>query len=201
MSSELDREIPLFPLSSILLPYGQLPLQIFEQRYLDLVRSCMKSDTGFGVVWIRQGSEVVGTAGSKLELGDYGTYAKIVDWDQLSNGLLGITIEGRQTFSVNQTRTSASGQMFAQASFRDAPVEVPLLPQWGSLADVLRGLETHPHIQRMNLAIDYDDAWQIGYNLIQLLPLEEQIKYELLGAGSLEAMMGGLDATLNEISG
>jgi Lon protease-like protein len=201
MSSELDREIPLFPLSSILLPYGQLPLQIFEQRYLDLVRSCMKSDTGFGVIWIRQGSEVAGTTGSKLELGDYGTYAKIVDWDQLSNGLLGITIEGRQTFSVNQTRTSASGQMFAQASLRDAPVEVPLLPQWGSLADVLRGLETHPHIQRMNLNIDYDDAWQVGYSLIQLLPLDEQVKYELLGADSLETMMGGLDATLNEISG
>lgn len=201
MSSELGREIPLFPLSSVLLPYGQLPLQIFEQRYLDLVRSCMKSDTGFGVVWIRRGSEVVGTTGSKLELGDYGTYAKIVDWDQLSNGLLGITIEGRQVFSIDQTRTSASSAIFAQASFLDAPVEAPLLPQWDSLVDVLRGLETHPHVQRMNLKIDYDDAWQVGYSLIQLLPLEEQVKYELLGADSLEAMMGGLDATLSEISG
>lgn len=194
-------EIPLFPLSSVLLPFGQLPLQIFEQRYLDLVRSCMKSDTGFGVVWIRSGSEVVGTTGCKLELGDYGTYAKIVDWNQLSNGLLGITIEGRQTFSVNQTRTAASSAIFAQASLRDAPLEVPLLPQWSSLADVLRGLQTHPHVQRMNLNIDYDNAWQVGYSLIQLLPLEEQLKYELLGASSLEAMMGALDATLNDISG
>ena len=194
-------EIPLFPLSSVLLPFGQLPLQIFEQRYLDLVRSCMKSDTGFGVVWIRSGSEVVGTTGCNLELGDYGTYAKIVDWNQLSNGLLGITIEGRQTFSVNQTRTAASSAIFAQASLRDAPLEVPLLPQWSSLADVLRGLQTHPHVQRMNLNIDYDNAWQVGYSLIQLLPLEEQLKYELLGASSLEAMMGALDATLNDISG
>jgi len=165
------------------------------------VRSCMKSDTGFGVVWIRSGSEVVGTTGCKLELGDYGTYAKIVDWNQLSNGLLGITIEGRQTFSVNQTRTAASSAIFAQASLRDAPLEVPLLPQWSSLADVLRGLQTHPHVQRMNLNIDYDNAWQVGYSLIQLLPLEEQLKYELLGASSLEAMMGALDATLNDISG
>ncbi len=53
----------------------------------------------------------------------------------------------------------------------------------------------------MNLSIDYEDAWQVGYNLIQLLPLEEQVKYELLGADSLETMMTGLDATLNEISG
>jgi len=66
---------------------------------------------------------------------------------------------------------------------------------------VLRGLQTHPHVQRMNLNIDYDNAWQVGYSLIQLLPLEEQLKYELLGASSLEAMMGALDATLNDISG
>ncbi|MFT5710019.1 MAG: Lon protease-like protein [Halioglobus sp.] len=201
MSSEPDREIPLFPLSSVLLPYGKLSLKIFEQRYLDLVRSCMKSDSGFGVVWIRQGSEVVGTTGSKLELGKHGTYAKIIDWDQLPNGLLGVTIEGQHTFSVIQTRTSASSAIFAQASFCDAPVKVPLLPQWNSLAGVLRGLQTHPHVQRMNLNIDYDNAWEVGYNLIQLLPLEEQLKYELQGAGSLETMMGGLDVTLNEISG
>lgn len=201
MSSEMDGEIPLFPLSSVLLPYGQLPLQIFEQRYLDLVRTCMKSDSGFGVIWIRQGTEVAGTSGFRLELGDHGTYAKIVNWDQLSNGLLGITIEGRQTFSVEQTRTAPSSQLYAQVRMQDAPPQEPLQTQWGSLVDVLRGLETHPHIQGMNLSIDYDDAWQVGYNLIQLLPLEEQVKYELLGADTLEAMMGGLDATLNEISG
>ena len=51
-------ELPLFPLSAVLLPFGRMPLQIFEQRYLDLVRDCMKTDTGFGVVWIRRGAEV-----------------------------------------------------------------------------------------------------------------------------------------------
>ena len=53
-------EIPLFPLSSALVPYGYMPLQIFEQRYLDMVAACMRTGTGFGVVWLRQGSEVSG---------------------------------------------------------------------------------------------------------------------------------------------
>ena len=196
-----EREIPLFPLSSVLVPYGRMPLQIFEQRYLDLIRSCMKSESGFGVVWIRHGSEVAGTSNANLELGQWGTYAEIVDWDQLPNGLLGISIEGRETFSLGETRTSATGQIYGSAVFGSSPVSSPMLDQWKSLGDVLRGLETHPHVQRMNLDIDYDDAWQVGYTLVQLLPLEENIKYELLGAESLEAMMSALDSTLNEISG
>ncbi len=199
MSTSL--EIPLFPLSSVLLPLGRMPLQIFEQRYLDLVRSCMKSDTGFGVVWIRRGSEVAGTSNSSLDLGDYGTYAKIVDWDQLPNGLLGISIEGQHVFTLGESRTSRSGQIFGDVCSRDSPGFSPLLPEWNHLADVLRGLETHPHVQRMNLDIDYGNAWEVGYTLIQLLPLDEQLKHELLGASSLQGMMAALDGTLNEISG
>ena len=194
-------EIPLFPLSSVLVPFGRVPLQIFEQRYLDLIRSCMKSDSGFGVVWIRSGSEVAGTSNYSLELGEYGTYAKIVDWDQLPNGLLGVTIEGREVFSLGDTRTSDSSQMYGEADFRSGQESAALIPRWSQLADVLKGLETHPHVQRMNLDIDYDNAWQVGYTLIQLLPLEEHAKYELLGAESLELMMDALDSTLNEISG
>ena len=62
-------------------------------------------------------------------------------------------------------------------------------------------MEAHPHVQRMNLDLDYDDAWQVGYTLIQLLPLEESLKYELLGASGIEEMMGELDILLNQISG
>ncbi len=196
-----EQEIPLFPLSGVLVPFGQIPLQIFEQRYLDLVRTCMKSDSGFGVVWIRQGSEVVGTSNAHLDLGEWGTYARIVDWDQLPNGLLGITIEGQETFCLSETRTATSGQIYGNATLSGNPQSAAMVPQWSSLADVLRGLEAHPHVQQMNLDIDYENAWQVGYTLLQLLPLEERLKYELLGSESLETMMTGLDATLNEISG
>src|SRR5210317_1685183 len=92
--------LPLFPLSSVLLPCGRIPLQIFEQRYLDLVRDSMKSGTPFGVVWIRRGEEVAQRGSVAADLGDYGTCARIVDWDQLPNGLLGITIEGAERFEL-----------------------------------------------------------------------------------------------------
>jgi Lon protease-like protein len=76
-----------------------------------------------------------------------------------------------------------------------------MLDAWQPLLDVLRSLQTHPHVQQMNLQLDYDNAWQVGYTLVQLLPLEESLKYELLGIDSVEALMQELDTVLNQISG
>ena len=51
-------EIPLFPLNTVLFPGGPLPLRIFETRYTDMVRRCMREQSAFGVVLIRAGAEV-----------------------------------------------------------------------------------------------------------------------------------------------
>jgi len=194
-------DIPLFPLSSMLLPYGQMPLQIFEQRYLDLVKDCMRSSTGFGVVWIRRGAEIAQRGRAEPDLGDYGTYARIIDWDQLSNGLLGITIRGGEIFELDETYRADSGLMMGNVRMQAALEPAPMLDNWQSLADVLRSLETHPHVQRMNLGVDYDNAWQVAFTLVQLLPLDEALKYELLGSENLDALMRELDIILNQISG
>ena len=52
--------IPLFPLKSVLFPRGRLPLQIFEQRYINLIRHAMKTDTGFGICLLKHGANVSG---------------------------------------------------------------------------------------------------------------------------------------------
>jgi Lon protease-like protein len=194
-------ELPLFPLSSVLLPLGRMPLQIFEQRYLDLVRDSMKSNSAFGVVWIRRGAEVAQRGRAAPDLGDYGTSARIVDWDQLPNGLLGITVEGAQRFELYQTRTHANGLVVGDVQLQDAPAPAALLASWQPLVDVLRSLQTHPHVQRMNLSLDYNNAWQVAYTLIQLLPLEEALKYELLEIDSIACLMHELDLVLNQVSG
>ena len=194
-------ELALFPLSGVLLPFGRVPLQIFEPRYLDLVRDCMKSDGPFGVVWIRRGAEVAQRGRAAPELGDYGTCAHIVDWDQLPNGLLGITIAGGSRFELLEAQTRSNGLIVGQVQLLPAPAVAPLAEEWLSLLDVLRSLETHPHVQRMQLRVDYNDAWQVAYTLIQLLPLEESLKYELLCLDTIECLMTELHALLNQISG
>ncbi|MBT4521137.1 MAG: ATP-dependent protease, partial [Halieaceae bacterium] len=126
--------------------------------------------------------------------------AHIVDWDQLPNGLLGISIEGKETFRLDGTHSVESGLVVGQVVLNGAVQSEPLLEKWRVLERVLRSLEKHPHVQRMNLTIDFNHAWQVGYSLVQLLPLEESVKYELLGAKSLDNLMAGLDSILNQIS-
>ena len=90
-------EIPLFPLRTVLFPGGILPLRIFEQRYLNMVRDCARDDSGFGVCLIREGGE----AASEVKTTRVGTLAKIVDWYTLDDGLLGVSAVGSMRFSVD----------------------------------------------------------------------------------------------------
>jgi Lon protease-like protein len=194
-------ELPLFPLSGVLLPFGRVPLKIFEPRYLDLVRDCVKSNSTFGVVWIRRGAEVVQRGRAAPELGDYGTCARIVDWDQLPNGLLGITIAGGERFELFETQTRSSGLIVGRVELQEPIGPAPMSETWLSLLNVLRSLETHPHVERMKLRVDYNDAWQVAYTLIQLLPFDEALKYQLLGIDSIHELMANLQALLNKLSG
>lgn len=194
-------ELPLFPLSGVLLPFGRMPLQIFEPRYLDLIKESLKTESPFGVVWIRRGEEVAQRGQASPELGDYGTCARIVDWDQLSNGLLGITIEGGERFDLHETYTRSNGLVVGEIE-PFSPITGHKLPErWLPLVDVLRNLESHPHVQRLGLRLDYNDAWQVGYSLVQMLPMEEALKYELLGIEDIDDLMAELHALLNSMSG
>lgn len=197
----MTRELPLFPLSSVLVPFGRMPLQIFEPRYLDLVRDCMKTESPFGMVWIRSGSEVASPGRGSPTLGECGTYARIVDFDQLPNGLLGIVIEGGERFDLADTETRPNGLVVGQVTMRPSPVVAHMADDWLPLADMLRSLEAHPHVERMKLRVDYNDAWQVAYTLIQVLPLEEHLKYEMLCLDDIEHLMAELDGVLNQVSG
>jgi Lon protease-like protein len=133
-------ELPLFPLSAVLLPGGRMPLQIFEQRYLDLVRESMRNDSPFGMIWIRRGSEVARRGRAAPELGDYGTCARIVDWDQLPNGLLGITIAGGERFDLYHTGVRSNGLVTGEVVMRASPAPAPMQPAWHAFAELLRSL-------------------------------------------------------------
>ena len=194
-------EIALFPLSSILMPLGRMSLQIFEQRYLDLVARCMRENEGFGVIWLKQGSEVSGGSLDTPNVGRYGTYARIVDWDQLPNGLLGILIEGVQRFDVHSVWREPDGLIKAEVTLLDAPTSLPLPERFSALAEVLAGLLQHPQIQRLKLESDLGDAWSVPAQLTQLLPIDEAIKYRLQGLNSAERLLEEMDKLLVELSG
>ena len=198
----MTTDIPLFPLGTVLLPHGRLPLQIFERRYIDMVAECMREQTGFGVVWLRQGSEVdeEGASGS-LQIGDYGVLAHIVDWDQLPNGLLGITIEGSQRFHIEEAWIEESSLNVARVELEPALAPEPLPVEGASMVDVVQGLQRHPEVKRLNLSVDYEDAWSVCFALTQLLPVGSTLKYELLGQTDIMTLIDQLDQLLTELSG
>ncbi len=176
--------IPLFPLSTVLLPYGRIALQIFEPRYLDLVSRCLKSDSelgaGFGVVWLREGQEVYDPENESTRLAQIGTLAKIVDWDSLANGLLGITIEGERKFRLYSSRQQADHLHVADVEWIEAERAIAL-PEYGEeMKILLRQLTEHPHVQRLGISADVNDISTLGCLLTQLLPIPENIKFKML---------------------
>ena len=161
----------------------------------------MRENEGFGVIWLKQGSEVSGGSLDTPNVGRYGTYARIVDWDQLPNGLLGILIEGAQRFDVQSVWREPDGLIKAEVTLSDAPTSSPLPERYSALAEVLAGLLQHPQIQRLKLKTDLGDAWSVPAQLTQLLPIDEAIKYRLQGLTSAERLLEEMDKLLGELSG
>ena len=95
--------LPLFPLHTVLFPGGPLSLRIFETRYLDMVRRCLKEQGTFGVVLILEGAE----AGAVATVADIGTSARLVDFDTLPDGLLGVVCVGERRFRVRPQLAAA----------------------------------------------------------------------------------------------
>ena len=124
-----------------------------------------------------------------------------MDWDQLANGLLGITIEGQHRFDIESTWREPDGLIKAKVVVHDAPLLAPLPDDQVGLAEVLTGLLRHPQIKQLNLQTDAADAWRVCWQLTQLLPFDETIKYELLGIDSVDQLLAKVDKLLKEISG
>jgi len=168
--------LPVFPLKTVLFPGSKLRLQIFEQRYLDMVRTCMRQEQGFVVALISEGKE----AGVPAEFHPMGTYAEIIDWGQLDNGLLTITIEGRQRARVPEAEVQSSGLLLGQVELiDDEPASVPLGYQ-PSLMELLDVLQAHPTVQAMQLKVDTEDLNSLLWSLASILPFSDQDKQDLL---------------------
>jgi Lon protease-like protein len=170
-------DIPLFPLSSVLFPGGQLRLRIFEPRYLDLVRDCARAGSGFGVCLILEGAEV----GEPAVPAAFGTLAHISDFHTLSGGLLGIHAQGSERFRVEGTRVRSNGLVHGTVRFLPADPLVAVPIECALLATILERLLERIGGERANVErTRYDDASWVGFRLAETLPLTGAERQELL---------------------
>lgn len=166
--------VPLFPLQTVLFPGGPLPLRIFEPRYLDMISRCMKTETGFGIVLVREAESSMATTW------ELGTLARIVDWDQLRDGTLGIVVLGGSRFLIRDTRVEEDGLNTGVVEFLEHETALRLPERFRDLARLIQSVygELGPHYRHVRP--DFDDASWVGFRLAELLPIELDQKQRCL---------------------
>lgn len=187
-------EIPLFPLQMVLFPGGKTQLQIFEPRYLDMVRNCMRDQIGFGVVLIREGEQVLYDVDQQLPaVAHCGTYCSIVDFDQHHNGNLEITIQGDVKFSIRDQYESPDRLMLAQVELLPLEEEQTVPPNKQHLVNLLESLASHDAVQSLYHDVDYEDARDVGGRLTELLPCSNDFKQKMLELKNAEVRLRELE--------
>ena len=159
--------IALFPLNIVLFPDGPLPLRIFETRYVDMVRRCMRASQGFGVALIREGNEV-----GPAETFEVGTMAKIRDFHQLSDGLLGLSCVGEQRFRIHARSRQADGLNLAEVEWLDGEPTMAVPERHARLAQLLKTVLPQLGEVYTDIAMRLDDAAWVGHRLAEILPID-----------------------------
>lgn len=174
--------LPLFPLQTVLVPGAALGLRIFERRYLDLVRDCLRDDRRFGICLLLQGHEVDdGRAGPAPQPAAFGTEARIEDFGSGEDGVLTLRVRGARRFHVRRIRSRDNGLVLAEIDWRDPDPDDPLRPEHALLGVLLqRILEQVGGEYAKAPPARLDDAAWVGWRLAELLPLADPQRQALL---------------------
>ena len=168
--------VPIFPLNAVLFPGGLLPLRVFEARYMDMTRDCLKRDEPFGVCLIQEGSEV----GAPAVPEGIGCLAKILECDMQQQGILNIKTRGGQRFRIRARRAGAQGLISADVELIPPEASTAVPAEFASCARLLemvvadqgKPIFAEPHA--------FDDASWVGYRLAEILPVPLVAKQRLL---------------------
>lgn len=179
-------DIPLFLLNAVLHTGGRLSLRVFEARYMDMVKDCLRHGTPFGICLIAQGEEV----GPGAEPHTVGTLAKIVDWEMPQLGILNLVVNGGERFRIFTHRQTPSGLVRAEAVLLPDPPVTPIPGDYARLVPMLRALlealeDPPPPPHRF-----FDAAW-VADRWAELLPLPTRLHQEML---EMDSGVARLDA-------
>ncbi len=186
--------IPLFLLNTVIFPEGELQLRLFEPRYIDMVSECLRKECGFGICLIREGDEA-DQAGDFFSMG---TYVKIIDWEQMDDGLLGITVEGEQRFRVESFETQKDNLSVGEISWLNGDEEV-LPDSYQEFSDLLKEIGNRYELAFVKESERFNEANWVSERLAELLPFEMSAKQELLEMDSALSRFDYMQSLLEKI--
>jgi Lon protease-like protein len=172
---QIDDDIALFPLNTVLFPGGRLPLRIFEQRYMDMAKACLRDDRPFGVCLILEGKEV----GAPALPAEIGCLARIATWDMPQLGVLQVVAAGQQRFRIAERRVQEDGLQRARLHVLQAETDGPIPADCARCVALLeRVIEQAPALFDDPPRLD-SCAW-VSARLAEALPLRNAAKQALL---------------------
>jgi hypothetical protein len=168
--------LPLFPLNTLVFPGGRLPLRIFEQRYLDMIKQAIADSSPFGICAIREGAEV----GAPAVPYNVGTRVIITDWDMPQTGILHIDTQAQQRFVIRSIHTEPNGLLIGSVEPVSVEVIAPIPDELQLAAEILRHIVKEYGDAHFPAPQHFEDAVWVGYRLSEVLPLKLSIKQNLL---------------------
>lgn len=169
-------EIPLFPLGTVLFPEGLLPLRIFEQRYLEMSKACLRDGTPFGVCLIREGNEV----GAPAIPEDVGCLARIVHWDMQQLGVLQVVAQGGQRFRIRERRSRDDGLVLGTIDALPEEADGPLPEEAAPCRALLERIAGEHGERLFAKPYRFDSCAWVSARLAEVLPLPSATKQQML---------------------
>lgn len=188
--------LPLFPLNTVLFPDGVLPLRVFETRYIDMVRDCMKREAPFGVVLIKSGKEV----GAAAEPESVGCLAHITQWDMPEPGVLLLRTQGGARFRILEKRERRDHALEARVEMLPSDALLPISDIHVRCAEALKNVIENIVAQGQAeqgdafdnpfpLPVQLDNASWVANRWCEILPIPLKARQKLLELDDAQSRM------------
>jgi Lon protease-like protein len=182
------RDVPLFPLKTVLFPEGILPLRVFEQRYLAMSKVCLRDGLPFGVCAITEGEEV----GDPAQCATIGTLARVLSWDMPELGILHLRTEGGSRFRVERSAIQGDGLQRADVALLEDRAGEAVCVEHAPLVNLLAHLIERVGAERFGSERRFEDAAWVSWRLAEILPLPLSVRQALLEVSEPRARLEAL---------
>lgn len=192
MSMPSTQQLGIFPLTSTVLPGGRMQLRVFEPRYLRLVRESLREQSGFGLCMLNP----EGDCDKNTHIHKIGTLVRIVDFESLPDGYLGITIIGDRLFEIESLTTESDGLRRAKVQFKSMDTSDSFLQSQAWPNELQQRLQevfnNYPEFARLYPEHNFDDPLWVCNRWLEILPLPSDVKQELLSGNDFYQMQNYL---------
>lgn len=169
-------KLPLFPLSMVVCPKQLTSLRIFEARYLDMIKSCLRDKTSFGIVAVLPDAK--NDKLDNLPLASVGTVMEILDADVTTVGIILVSCRGSNRFNIHDFSIQANGLVVGEVSDIDNDLPIPIPDDLKVVSENLQHLIKSLPLQGLSeddipfaKPYEFNDASWVSNRWVELLDL------------------------------